>query len=93
MADKRSGGNNGWSEFMQSREVQLFMYGAVVVFCVYYAVDAVRELMTPERSAVLMEAMGSTAYYVVTILRAIVCLGTGVAFARIALRIFRDKQE
>ena len=93
MADRNSGGNNGWNSFMQSRETQLFLYGVVVVFCVYYAVDAVRELMTPERSAVLMEAMGSTAYYIVTVLRAVVCLGTGVAFARMALRIFRDKQE
>lgn len=91
MADKKPG--DGWNSFMQSREAQLAMYGVVVVFCVYYAVDAVRELMSPERSAALMEAMGATAYYVVTVLRAVVCLGTGVAFARMAARIFRDRQE
>ncbi len=81
--------NNGWNSFMQSREVQLVLYGVVVAFCLYYAVDAVRELMDPERSAALVEAMGQTTYYVVTVLRALVCLGTGVAFARILLKIAR----
>lgn len=88
---KGTGNNGGWNSFIQSREVQIALYGVVVVFCVYYAIDAVIELMDPARSAMLIEAMGQTTYYIVTIARAVVCLGTGVAFARMTLRIARDK--
>ncbi len=87
----KGNGGNDWNSLMQSREAQVVLYGIVVVFCAYHAIDAVRELMSPERSAALVEAMGQTAYYVVTILRAVVCVGTGAAFARMALRAFREK--
>ena len=88
--DKGNRGND-WNSFMQSREAQVILYGIVVFFCAYHAIDAVRELMSPERSAALVEAMGQTAYYVVTVLRAVVCVGTGAAFGRMALRAYQEK--
>jgi hypothetical protein len=85
-------GNNGggWNSFMQSRQAQVVLYGICVFFCVYYAVDGVLEMLSPERSAQMMSATGETGYYALTIVRCVVLLITGGAFGRIVLKTLRD---
>ena len=78
---------------MQSKNARLAMYGICVFFCVYYAVDAVMEMMSPERSAYMMQETGSTVYYVITVARAIVLLVTGIAFGRMWFKVFKEDDE
>lgn len=82
-----AGKGGGWNSFMQSTEAQVVLYGIVVAFCAYYAIDGVRELMDPERAAPYVEVMGQTTYYVVTVARVLMCLVTGGAFARMMMRM------
>ena len=56
------------------------------------AVDGVLELMSPERSAVMIERMGSAGYYAMTIIRTVVLVITAVAFGRVAYKNLKDKQ-
>lgn len=83
---------NGWNSFMQSKQVQTVMYGICVFFCLFYAVDGVMELMSPERSANMMEAIGAPGYYAITIVRCVVLVITGIAFGRIALRTMKEDE-
>ena len=89
MANTNWGGGN-WSSFMQSRQAQIVLYSICVFFCVFYAVDGVMEMLSPERSAQMMGALGETGYYAVTIARCVVLLITGVAFGRIVLKTIRE---
>ena len=84
---------NDWNSFMQSRKARLAMYGICVFFCVYYAVDAVLEMMSPERSALMMQATGATAYYAITVARAVVLLFTGGAFGRMWLKVLKEEDD
>lgn len=77
---------NSWNSFMQSKQAQVVLYSICVFFCILYAVDGVLEMMSPERSASMIEAIGETGYYAMTIVRCVVLLITGVAFGRIVLK-------
>lgn len=85
-----AGNGSNWNSFMQSRQAQIVLYSICVFFCVFYAVDGVLEMLSPERSAQMMGALGETGYYAVTIIRCIVLLITGAAFGRIVLRTMRE---
>ena len=87
-----NGGSN-WNSFMQGRQARLVMNGLCVFFCVYYGVDALMEMLTPERAELMMQSLGPTAYYAVTIVRMLVCLGTGVAFGRMFLKVLNEEDE
>lgn len=89
-------GGNDWNSIMQSREARLVLYGISVGFCLFYAVDGILELMSPEPSAQaaqLIEAMGETGYYVMTVARTVVLLITGVAFGRMVRKTYGRKDE
>ena len=78
---------------MQTKNTRLAMYGICVFFCVYYAVDALLEMMSPERSAYMMQATGPTMYYVITVARVIVLLATGGAFGRMWFKVFKEEEK
>lgn len=82
---------NDWNSFMQNRLVRFVLHGMCAVICAFYAVDAVREMMSPERSAILMEQIGSTAYYALTIARVLVCIWVAVVFGRTAWKALNEK--
>ncbi len=84
---------NSWNSFMQSREAQFILYGICIAACIYYGVDGILELMSSDRSAMYIQAMGETTYRVVMILRVVVCFGTGAAFLRVLLRNARDREN
>jgi hypothetical protein len=84
---------NDWNSFMQSREVRVAMYGICAAFCIYHCVSAVFDLLHPENSMQLIEAMGSTAFYAMTVVRFVALAWAGVAFGRMALKAFREKSE
>lgn len=87
-----AGNGNDWNSFMQQKSVQMLMYGICVLFCLYYAVDGIMEMMSPERSALMMQSLGATGYYALTIVRTIVLVCTAGAFARMVLRM-RSEDE
>ena len=82
---------NDWNSFMQSKSVMLAMHGMCVFLCVYYAIDGVLELMSPERSANMISMMGETGYYAMTIIRCIVLLITAGCFGRMMLKTLKEK--
>lgn len=82
-----------WNSFMQSKQAQVVLYGICVFFCLFYAVDGIMELMSPERSAAMMGALGETGYYALTVVRTVVLLGTAVAFGRVVIRTYNEKDE
>lgn len=79
-----------WNSFMQGKQVQMVMYSICVAFCLFYAVDGVMEMMSPERSALMMQNIGETGYYALTITRTVVLLITAFAFGRIVLKTYRE---
>ncbi len=84
---------NNWNSFMQSSQMQTILYGICVMFCVIYAIDGIRELMSPERSANMIQMMGAPGYYAMIIIRTIVLFATAIAFGRIALKNYKDQKE
>ncbi len=87
--------NNGgdWNSFMQSKQMQTILYSICVFFCLFYAVGGIMDLMHPERSAALIANMGETGFYAMTIIRTVVLLITGVAFARIVYKRAKSGDE
>ncbi len=87
--------NNGssWNDFIQSREARLVMYAFCSLMCAGYAVDAVREMLTPERAAQLMDQVGATTYYLLTVTRALACAWGAVAFGRMSFQLYREKDD
>ena len=81
--------HSDWNSFVQSKSVQIAMYSICVFFCVYYAVDSILEMMSPERSAAIVANIGAAPYYALAIIRCIVLAITGLAFARIVYKIIR----
>ena len=81
-----AGGNN----FMQDREAQIVLYGITAAITAWYAVDAVRELVSGG-SAMLIEQVGQTAYLVLTVARLLVCVWASVSFGRMAWKTFQKK--
>ncbi|MDO4805754.1 MAG: hypothetical protein Q4A07_00760 [Coriobacteriales bacterium] len=84
-----AGNGNDWNSFIQSKQVQTVMYSICVFFCLFYTVDGIMEMLSPERSANMMEAIGAPGYYALTIVRCVVLLITAGAFGRIVLRSMR----
>ena len=84
---------NGWNSFMQTKEAQMVLYSICVLFCVFYAVDGVMEMMSPERSALMMSNIGQPGYYALTITRVVVLLITGFAFGRVVYKIYKGKDK
>lgn len=82
-----------WSSMMQTPEARLILNGVCAVMTAFYAVDAVREMLSPERSAALVENIGPTAYYVITCIRFLVCAWAAIAFGRMAIKAFKAKGE
>ena len=86
-----SNSGNDWNSFMQSRPARLVLNALCTVICAYYVVDGVREMMSPERSAVLIEQLGPTAYYALTVVRILVCIWVSVVFGRMTWKTFNEQ--
>ncbi|MDO4537079.1 MAG: hypothetical protein Q4B54_02875 [Coriobacteriales bacterium] len=86
-------GNNGWNDFMQSKQARMVLNSLVCVICAFYAVSGVKELLTPESSAQFMQVIGPTGYYVVTIARILVCVWVSIAFARMAYKASQESDD
>ena len=84
---------NDWNSFMQSKNAQVAMYGICVFFCIFYAVDGVLEMLSPERSANLIHMIGAPGYYAMTIIRCVVLLVTGLLFGRMMLKRLNEKDQ
>lgn len=84
---------NDWNSLMQSREVRMVLYGVSAAFCGYHSVSAVFDLLHPEASALLVEQVGQTAFYAMTAVRLIALAWAGIAFARMAVKTFQEKDE
>ena len=82
-----------WNSFVQSRPVRIMLYSICTCACVFYAVGAVRDLLHPENSAALIEAMGSTGFYAVTGVRLVVMIWVAVTFAKMVLKAIRDVDD
>lgn len=70
---------------MQSRTVRLILNTLCTLVCVSHAADGVRELMSGG-SQILIEQIGSTAYYALTIGRIVVLAWVAFVFARMAYK-------
>ena len=81
--------HDDWNSFIQSKSVQVAMYSICVLLCVYYAIDSIREMMSPEQSAALIENIGEMSYYALAIVRCVVLAITAAAFARIVYKTIR----
>ncbi len=85
---------NDWNSFMQSKRMRVLLYGLCTVFCGYYSLGAVMDLVSPGDSArMLAESMGQLGYVVMTVLRLLACLWAAIAFARLALAAAREDDE
>lgn len=81
---------DSWNELMQSKPMRILFNGIVVAACVYYAVDAVMEMLSPERSTQMIEMLGTTTFYLVDGCRAIVCAVCAVIFSRMLMKVFAE---
>lgn len=88
-----AGGGNNWNSFMQSKQTQMVMYSICVFFCLFYAVDGIMEMMSPERSALMMANIGAGGYYAIMIVRTIVLFITAGAFGRIVYKNYKEQDE
>lgn len=86
--------NNGndWNSFMQSRQARLILNGFCTLICAWYAVDAVREMISGG-SPMLIEQVGSTAYYALTVGRALVCVWVSIVFGRMTYKVLTEKDD
>lgn len=84
---------DSWNSFMQTRQARIVTYSICVAFCFYYVLDAVMELLDPERSAALIETLGETTFYLMDGGRALACLVTGIAFGRMLLKVIEEREE
>ena len=84
---------NDWNSFVQKRETRMALYGICVFFCFFHAFNSLTEMLSPERSAAQIAMMGSTGYYAMAIIRTVVLIATGIAFGRIVLKTYRQKDE
>ena len=90
MANK---GNN-WNSFMEDKPTRILLNALCMVFCGYYAVGAVIDLVRPsESSQLLIAQMGQTGYIVMTVVRLLVMLWAAVAFARMAYKVYKEDDK
>ena len=83
--------NNG--NFMQSKEAQIVLNVLTAAICAFYAVDGVREMLSPERWAQLVASIGQTPYYILTIARIVVCAWVSIVFCRMAAKLLMAKDD
>jgi hypothetical protein len=83
-----------WNNFMQSKPVRIALNLMCASFCVFYAIDAIRELIgEPSETAVLLvQQIGPGAYTAITVARAVVCAVTGIVFGRMALKAVQEQE-
>lgn len=86
------GNGDNWNEIMQSKVARLVLNGICVVVTGYYAIGGMVELATPpsESTQMLVDQLGTTAYFALTIARIIVCLWVCIAFLRMIARTIRE---
>ena len=82
-----------WNNFMQSRPVRIVLYTVCTCCCVFYAAGAVSDLLHPENSTMLIETMGSTGFYVMTVVRLVVMAWVAFAFGRLVAKAIRGDDE
>lgn len=83
--------NDDWNSFIQSRPMRILLNAICAVCCGFYAVGGVRDLISPsDSSQVLLEQMGTTGFYAMTVIRTLVCVWVAVVFARMAYKAFKD---
>ncbi len=87
-----AGNDNSWSSFMQSRTVRLALNTVCTLVCVSHAADGVRELMSGG-SPMLIEQIGQTAYYALTIGRIVVLSFVAFAFARLTYKVAVEEDK
>jgi len=85
--------NKSGNWFSDNWEAQLLMYGICTAFSAFYVVDAVRELLSPQNSAAIIESIGTTGFYALTIIRLVVCAWAAIAFARMAWKVFQERDS
>lgn len=84
---------NGGGNFMQTRMGKVVMYGIVVVVCTFYSIDGIMEMLSPERVAYMSQVIGEPGYYAITIARVAVLIWVVIAFARMAIKAFREPDD
>ena len=83
-----------WNKFMQSGPVRTALYAVCAVFSGFYAASAVMDIVSPnESSLMLIEQIGQTGYIAMSVVRALVCAWAAIAFARLAVKVFTDKDK
>jgi hypothetical protein len=87
-----AGGGNDWNSFMQSRLARIVLNGVCAVMTASYAIDAVRELLSGG-SPMMIEQIGTTGYYALTIARLLVCAWVSVVFTRATLKVMREQDD
>ena len=78
---------------MDNWEAQTLMYGICAIFGAVYAFGAARELLSPEQSAQLVEAVGLGGFYALTIGRLLVCVWVAVSFGRMSWKAFANRDQ
>ena len=87
-----AGWGDDWNEIMQSKPARLVLNGICVVITASYAIGGVMELASEpsDTTLLLIERLGTTGYYALTIARIVVCLWVSVAFARMIVRTIKE---
>ena len=85
---------NDWNSFMQSKPARLVLNAICAVFCGYYAIAAVFDIVSPnEQAQVLINTMGQMGFTIMTVVRLLVCLWGAVAFGRLTVKVLQEKDE
>ena len=80
-----------WNSFMQDKPTRVLLNALVAVICAFYAVDAVRELISPnDTSLMLIEQMGRPGYLALTVARLVVCVWVTISFVRQIVKIIKE---
>lgn len=81
-----------WNSFMQSKPVRLALNAICAAACGFYAIGALIDLIRPgDQAQMLMETMGSTAFYALTVVRGLVCLWVAVVFVRMIIKVLKEE--
>jgi hypothetical protein len=85
---------NDWNSFMQQKTTRVLLNALVACMTAFYAIDAVRELITPTETALIMiEQIGRPAYLTLTIARLLVCIWVSVTFARLVIKTLKEEDK
>jgi hypothetical protein len=85
---------NDWNSFMQQKTTRVLLNALVACMTAFYAIDAVRELMNPNETALIMiEQVGRPAYLALTIARLVVCVWVSITFARLVIKTLQEEDK